>query len=99
MSTSWRPARKASKPKVRATTNKGQAVQQTPQKGEQFCGPHLTQLGRATPPTGNPPPSPDPYANRSDLGPTFGEIISSPFSDTLPSAGTTTPDRGAGMMA
>ena len=28
----------------RATTKKGQPCSNTPQKGEQFCGPHLTQL-------------------------------------------------------
>jgi hypothetical protein len=28
----------------RATTNKGKPCKNTPQKGEQFCGPHLTQL-------------------------------------------------------
>ena len=30
--------------KCRATTNKGKPCNNTPQKGEQFCGPHLTQL-------------------------------------------------------
>jgi hypothetical protein len=53
------PARKASKPgRCRATTNKGKPCNNTPQQGEQFCGPHLTQLvarpsldrQRATPP-------------------------------------------------
>lgn len=28
----------------RATTNKGKPCHNAPQKGEQFCGPHLTQL-------------------------------------------------------
>ena len=28
----------------RATTNKGKPCNNVPQKGEQFCGPHLTQL-------------------------------------------------------
>ena len=28
----------------RATTNKGTPCKNAPQKGEQFCGPHLTQL-------------------------------------------------------
>ena len=38
-------ARKASTPgKCRATTNKGKPCNNAPQKGEQFCGPHLTQL-------------------------------------------------------
>jgi hypothetical protein len=31
--------------KCRATTNKGKPCNNTAQKGEQFCGPHLTQLG------------------------------------------------------
>lgn len=30
--------------KCRATTNKGKPCNNTPQRGEQFCGPHLTQL-------------------------------------------------------
>ncbi len=30
--------------KCRATTNKGNPCNNAPQKGEQFCGPHLTQL-------------------------------------------------------
>jgi hypothetical protein len=39
--------REASRPgKCRATTNKGKPCNNTPQKGEQFCGPHLTALGR-----------------------------------------------------
>ena len=39
------PARKTSQPeKCRATTNKGKPCNNTPQRGEQFCGPHLTQL-------------------------------------------------------
>jgi CCCH zinc finger in TRM13 protein len=38
-------ARNASTPATcRATTNKGKPCNNTPQKGEQFCGPHLTQL-------------------------------------------------------
>lgn len=37
--------RKASKPSLcQATTNKGKPCSNTPQKGERFCGPHLTQL-------------------------------------------------------
>ena len=32
--------------KCRATTSKGKPCNNTPQKGEQFCGPHLTALGR-----------------------------------------------------
>ena len=43
-------ARRAAKPgKCRATTSKGQPCNNTPQKGEQFCGPHLTQLHRGKP--------------------------------------------------
>lgn len=39
--------------KCRATTSKGKPCNNTPQKGEQFCGPHLTQaVARAT--QGNP---------------------------------------------
>ena len=35
----------AAKPATcRATTNKGKPCNNAPQKGEQFCGPHLTQL-------------------------------------------------------
>ncbi|MEP7046925.1 MAG: hypothetical protein ABI949_09610 [Ilumatobacteraceae bacterium] len=35
----------ASKPgRCRATTNSGRPCGNAPQKGEQFCGPHLTQL-------------------------------------------------------
>ena len=30
--------------RCRATTNKGKPCNNTPQKGEQFCGPHLAQL-------------------------------------------------------
>ncbi len=45
------PAPKASKAgKCRAMTNQGKPCSNTPQKGEQFCGPHLAQLvtrGRA----------------------------------------------------
>ena len=41
------PERKLSLPgKCRATTSKGKPCNNTPQKGEQFCGPHLTALGR-----------------------------------------------------
>jgi hypothetical protein len=46
-------AREALKPgKCRATTNKGAPCNNQPQKGEQFCGPHLAQL------VGRPPPEP-----------------------------------------
>jgi len=38
-------AREASEPRLcRAMTKKGKPCSNTPQKGEQFCGPHLTQL-------------------------------------------------------
>ncbi len=33
--------------KCRATTNKGKPCNNPPQKGEQFCGPHLAQLGNS----------------------------------------------------
>jgi hypothetical protein len=37
--------RQSSRPgKCLATTSKGKPCSNTPQKGEQFCGPHLTQL-------------------------------------------------------
>ena len=36
--------------KCRATTNKGKPCGSAPQKGEQFCGPHLTQLVNRTGP-------------------------------------------------
>jgi hypothetical protein len=36
--------------KCRATTAKGKPCNNTPQKGEQLCGPHLTQLGDHQPP-------------------------------------------------
>jgi hypothetical protein len=37
--------------KCRATTSKGKPCNNVPQKGEQYCGPHLTQLvaGRSEP--------------------------------------------------
>lgn len=39
------PARTSSNAgKCRATTNKGKPCNNTPQKGEQFCGPHLSRL-------------------------------------------------------
>jgi hypothetical protein len=37
--------------KCRATTSKGKPCNNTPQKGEQFCGPHLTQLVARRAPT------------------------------------------------
>ena len=55
-------ARKASKPgKCRATTNKGKPCNNTPQKGEQFCGPHLTQLVARQSPGQQPTTEPDAY--------------------------------------
>jgi hypothetical protein len=54
--------RKASNPgKCRATTNKGKPCSNTPQKGEQFCGPHLTQLVTRPSPGRPPTTRPDPY--------------------------------------
>jgi hypothetical protein len=47
--------------KCRATTNKGKPCSNTPQKGEQFCGPHLTQLIARPSPGRHPAPHPDPY--------------------------------------
>jgi hypothetical protein len=43
-------SRPSSKPGTcRATTNKGKPCNNAPQRGEQFCGPHLTQLvGRSS---------------------------------------------------
>ena len=41
--------RQASKPSLcRAMTKKGKPCSNTPQKGEQYCGPHLTQLATRT---------------------------------------------------
>ena len=37
-------SRQTSAGKCLATTSKGKRCNNTPQKGEQFCGPHLTQL-------------------------------------------------------
>lgn len=55
-------ARKASNPgRCRATTNKGKPCNNTPQKGEQFCGPHLTQLVAQPSPGRQPTTQPDPY--------------------------------------
>lgn len=40
------PARTASDAaKCRATTSKGKPCNNIPQKGEQFCGPHLSRIG------------------------------------------------------
>ncbi len=36
--------------KCRATTSKGKRCSNTPQKGEEYCGPHLTQLANRTSP-------------------------------------------------
>ena len=55
-------ARTASNPeKCRATTNKGKPCNNTPQKGEQFCGPHLTQLVAKRSPSRQPTTKPDAY--------------------------------------
>jgi hypothetical protein len=55
-------ARRASEPgKCRATTSKGKPCNNTPQKGEQFCGPHLTQLVARPSPDKQPTAKPDPY--------------------------------------
>jgi hypothetical protein len=59
-------ARKASKPgKCRATTNKGKPCNNTPQHGEQFCGPHLTRLAarpsRDRQPRSQPDPTDEPF--------------------------------------
>ena len=43
----------------RATTNKGKPCNNTAQKGEQFCGPHLTQLVARSSPDRQSPPQPD----------------------------------------
>jgi hypothetical protein len=52
---------KASKPaKCRATTNKGKPCNNTPQSGEQFCGPHLTQLAARPSTDRQPITQPDP---------------------------------------
>lgn len=52
---SGRPARAEAKyDKCRATTNKGRPCNNPPQKGEQFCGPHFTQLVRGTAQEGAP---------------------------------------------
>jgi len=39
--------------RCRGTTKKGKPCSNAPQKGEQFCGPHLTQLGGRTPSGGS----------------------------------------------
>ncbi len=55
-------AGKASEPgKCRATTNKGKPCNNTPQKGEQFCGPHLAQLVARPSPDRQSTTQPDPY--------------------------------------
>ncbi len=59
-------ARKASSPgKCRATTNKGKPCNNTAQKGEQLCGPHLIQLVARPIPARQSTTSPTP-TNRSD---------------------------------
>ena len=55
-------ARQASNPgKCRATTSKGKPCDNTPQKGEQLCGPHLTQLAARSSPGRQPAAQPEPY--------------------------------------
>ncbi len=55
-------SRTASNPgRCRATTNKGKPCNNTPQKGEQFCGPHLTQLVAKRSPVRQPTTQPDAY--------------------------------------
>ncbi len=46
--------------KCRATTNKGKPCNNTAQKGEQFCGPHLTQLVARRVPASQASTQPDP---------------------------------------
>jgi hypothetical protein len=45
--------------RCRATTNKGMPCNNTPQKGEQFCGPHLTQLVARRSPDKHPASEPE----------------------------------------
>ena len=45
--------------KCGATTSKGKPCSNAPQKGEQYCGPHLTQLAARTSADGRPPWQPD----------------------------------------
>jgi len=45
--------------KCRATTNKGKPCNNTAQRGEQFCGPHLTQLAARSSPERQSPARPD----------------------------------------
>ncbi len=47
--------------KCRATTNKGKPCNNTPQKGQQFCGPHLAQLVARPSPAGHSTTPPNPY--------------------------------------
>ncbi len=55
-------AREAPNPGTcRATTNKGKPCNNAPQKGEQFCGPHLTQLVAQPSPGRQATSQPDPY--------------------------------------
>jgi hypothetical protein len=47
--------------KCQAVTNKGKPCGNAPQKGEQLCGPHLTQLTWTRTPVAPQPDGPDPY--------------------------------------
>lgn len=47
--------------RCRATTSKGKPCNNAPQKGEHFCGPHLTQLGSRPSLHERPSATPDPY--------------------------------------
>ena len=53
-------AGEASKPGLcRAMTSKGKPCSNTPQRGEQYCGPHLTQLAARRSPERQPTTRPD----------------------------------------
>ena len=54
-------ARHATTAKCRAVTSKGKPCNNAPQKGELFCGPHLTQLVERHAPHQPSPSKPDPY--------------------------------------
>ena len=57
-------ARPSSQPGTcRATTSKGKPCNNAPQKGEQFCGPHLTQLAGRSSPASRSSAAPDPHGS------------------------------------